>query len=220
MANYLKFLEFMSNSGYKLKTVYDIGACRGQWSQELKLKYGNAEIILFEANSSYQEILENSGFKFFNVALSNPGREYVDFYNGTNTGDSYYKENTKHYDLQDSIRLSCKTLDGIIEENDLPIPNFIKIDTQGSELDILAGAESILRYVDFIYTECPIIRYNIGAPDMGDYLEFFRNRNFVPVDIYEIHKAENILLQVDIMFVRSDIKEQYLGPSIYIRPLA
>ena len=219
MPNYIKFLAIIEAAGYKLKTVYDIGACRGGWSREFKASYPNAEIILFEANPSYKEALESSGFKFFNVVLSNPGREYVDFYNGTNTGDSYYKETTKHYDLQTSIRLPCKALDSVIKENNLPLPNFIKIDTQGSELDILTGSSSILDSVDFIYTECPIIRYNDGAPSIADYLDFFRNKNFIPFDIFEVHRAENILLQIDIMFVRSAIKEQYLEPSVYIRPL-
>lgn len=216
----MKFLEHMETLGYKTKIVYDIGACQAAWSKELKANFRNIEIILFEANPAYKTSLENSGFKFFNDVLSNPGREYVDFYNGTNTGDSYYKETTKYYDQQSSLRLPCKTLDKIIKENELPVPNFIKIDTQGSELDILKGAQSVIDQVDFIYTECPIIRYNEGAPNISEYLEFFRSKNFIPIDIFEIHRAENILLQIDIMFVRSVIKERYLGSSDFIRPFA
>lgn len=216
----MKFLAHMETLGYKTKVVYDIGACQAAWSKELKANFRNIEIILFEANPAYKTFLENSGFKFFNDVLSNLGREYADFYNGTNTGDSYYKETTKYYDQQSSIRLPCKTLDKIIEENELPVPNFIKIDTQGSELDILKGAQSIIDQVDFIYTECPIIRYNEGAPSISEYLEFFRSKNFIPIDIFEIHRAENILLQIDIMFVRSVIKERYLGSSDFIRPFA
>lgn len=220
MSIYMKFLEHMETLGYKTKIVYDIGACQAAWSKELKANFRNIEIILFEANPAYKTSLENSGFKFFNDVLSNPGREYVDFYNGTNTGDSYYKETTKYYDQQSSLRLPCKTLDKIIKENELPVPNFIKIDTQGSELDILKGAQSVIDQVDFIYTECPIIRYNEGAPNISEYLEFFRSKNFIPIDIFEIHRAENILLQIDIMFVRSVIKERYLGSSDFIRPFA
>jgi len=217
MPNYMNFLIQMKNSGYQLKTVYDIGAFKGEWSATLKKYYHNVEIILFEGNPEYNEILSNSGFQFFNKVLSNPGREYVDFYNGTNSGDSYYKETTKHYDNQTSIKLQSCTLDSIIKKKDLPWPNFIKIDTQGSELDILLGADLILNYVDLIYIECPIIKYNDGAPNISDYLEFFKSKNFIPVDIFEIHRSENTLLQIDIMFIRYDTKLKYLGSFENIR---
>jgi hypothetical protein len=92
--------------------------------------------------------------------------------------------------------------------------------TNTGELDILCGAESFIRDVDLVYTECPIIRYNAGAPNIQDYLDYFRNRQFIPIDIFEIHRAENTLLQVDIMFMRKEYKERLLGPNDFVRPLA
>ena len=191
MRELVSFFKKIQIHGYDLKTVYDIGACYGDWSNKFSDNFPNADLILFEANPSYSRILSESKFKNFNVVLSNPGRQYVDFYNGTNTGDSYYKETTKFYDDQGHIRLPCTTLDAIIEQNKLMLPNFIKLDTQGSELDILSGFSNI-SYVDFCYIECPIINYNHGAPKINDYLDFFRINNFIPLDILEIHKMENI----------------------------
>ena len=209
----------MSQAGMSIKTVYDIGAWQGGWSRQVKSQaLPNSEFILFEANPAYDAELAQSGFKYFRTVLSNPGREYVEFFNGTNTGDSYYKETTTIYDNQPSIKLDCTTLDKLISEHNLPIPNFIKIDTQGSELDVLSGA-SFLDQVDLVYTECPIICYNKGAPTIQEYLDFFKMRNFIPVDIFEIHRGEETLMQIDIMFMKKDAKEQFLAPNIHIRPL-
>lgn len=209
----------MSQAGMSIKTVYDIGAWQGGWSRQVKNQaLPNSEFILFEANPAYDAELAQSGFKYFRTVLSNPGREYVEFFNGTNTGDSYYKETTTIYDNQSSIKLDCTTLDKLIAEHNLPIPNFIKIDTQGSELDVLSGA-SFLDQVDLVYTECPIICYNKGAPTIQEYLDFFKMRNFIPVDIFEIHRGEETLMQIDIMFMKKDAKEQFLAPNIHIRPL-
>lgn len=212
------FIQRLSAAGLDLSVVYDIGACVGDWSKHFQKCLPNSEFILFEANPFYIDYLKNTGFKYFEVALSNPGRNFVTFFNGNNTGDSYYKENTSWYETQPGIELECKTLDYMIETHNIPIPNFIKIDTQGSELDILAGASFIDR-VDLIYTECPIICYNSGSPTIQDYLNFFKSKNFIPVDIFEIHRAEETLLQIDIMFVRKDIKDRYLEPNTSIRPL-
>jgi FkbM family methyltransferase len=217
----INFLQKVQQAGLKIDTVYDIGAFNGSWSRQTKaLACPDAEFFLFEANPVYDQVLESTGFSYLcGTALSNPGRETVEFYNGTNTGDSYYKETTKHYDNQGTIQLPCTTIDKAILEFNLPIPQFIKIDTQGSELDILSGAEGILDRVDLIYTECPIVRYNSGAPDFQEYLNFFKKHKFIPIDILEKHHAENTLIQVDIMFMRYDAKQQYLGANDFIRPL-
>jgi FkbM family methyltransferase len=216
----INFLRQIQNRGLRIDTIYDIGAYKGDWSRQIKdLACPNSKFILFEANNSYVHNLINSGFINFNVTLSNPGREYVDFYNGNNTGDSYYQETTEFYANQPSIRLPCTTLDKVVKENNLPIPNFIKIDTQGSELDILFGAESFIDRVDLIYTECPIICYNKGAPSIQDYINYFKKKEFIPITIFEIHRIEETLMQIDIMFMRREAKELYLQPNHYIKPL-
>ena len=219
MRELISFFKKLEVNGYSLGTVFDIGACYGAWSSAFSNDFPSAELILFEANPVYADLLSHLKFRHYNVLLSNPEREFVDFYNGTNTGDSYYKETTKFYDHQSFIRLPCETLDAVIDRYNLPIPNFIKLDTQGSELDILSGFTK-LDLVDFCYVECPIINYNKGAPQINDYLDYFRGNKFVPLDILEVHKMENILVQVDIIFAKDDIKNRYFGESDKIRPFA
>ena len=216
------FLRDIQQAGLKIDTVYDIGACQGEWSKWHKsMVMPHANFILFEANPAYQNVLMSTGFKSYcGIALSNPGRSQVEFYNGTNTGDSYYKETTIWYDNQGTITLPCATIDELKQRDNLPVPQFIKIDTQGSELDILSGADSFIRQVDIIYTECPIVKYNAGAPNIQDYLDFFKARQFIPIDIFEIHRGENTLIQVDIMFMKKETKERLLGPNNIIRPFA
>jgi len=219
MDNLSNFLRMMQSLGLEINIVYDIGACKGVWSQKTKNEVlPNANFFLFEANPAYVEDLIKTGFSYCSTVLSNPGREYVDFFNGTNTGDSYYQENSKHYDNQSTIKLKCTTLDNWVKEFKLPIPNLIKLDTQGSELDILKGSANIIDKVDMVYTECPILCYNKGAPKIQDYLDFFKSKNFIPVDLLEVHKFESMLLQVDIMFMRKEIKEQYMSPTDVFRP--
>jgi FkbM family methyltransferase len=217
-----EFLRQVQSAGLAINTVYDVGAWDGNWSRITKSNaIPNANFVLFEANPVYKEGLESTGFtSFCGMALSNPGRTSVEFYNGTNTGDSYYKETTKFYDDQGTITLPCTTLDVLKQSANLPTPQFIKIDTQGSELDILSGADSFIKDVDLIYTECPIVRYNAGAPDIQDYLDFFKQREFIPIDVFEIHRGEATLIQIDIMFMKKESKERIFGPNNFIRPFA
>ena len=211
-------LTRLRKDGVPLKTVYDIGAHTGQWTQVVRQYLPSSEFVLFEANPAYRDVLAASGFRSFVRCLSNPGRVTADFYNGTNTGDSYYKERSTVYDGQGSINMICSTLDDMIAWHKLPPPSFIKLDTQGSELDILAGADNALDYANLVLCECPIVNCNAGAPGMGDYLEFFAKRRFLPLLITEQHGLEQILVQVDILFMKESAKVRYVGPHKVLRP--
>jgi len=212
------FLKNIQKLGLRIDTVYDVGAHQGRWSLDTKTVCPNSQFILFEANPTYAKDLKESGFRSFNMLLSNPGRTHVDFYNGSNTGDSYYKENTVYYQNQNSIRLPCHTLDDIVKNYNLPIPEFIKLDTQGSELDILEGSKSFIDQVDLIYTELPILCYNSNAPNIQDYIDYFKKIGFVPIDVFNKHHCDNILIQLDIMFMRFQTKERIIGHTQSFNP--
>lgn len=213
-----KILFAAKSNGLVINTVYDIGACNGSWSMNMRYNLlPNAKFYLFEGNPAYEEQLKSRNMPYFITVLSNPDRGEVEFFNGTNTGDSYYKETTKIYDTMSSIHLPTQTLDNLIQEQDLPIPQFVKLDTQGSELDILAGAKIILGKTEFLLTEMPIVEYNKGAPKFSDYVDVMKENGYVPIDIIDIIRAEDTLLQIDILFMLKDAKEKFLGKYDVIR---
>lgn len=214
------FLQDIQKKGLKIDTVFDIGACVGNWARQMKnTVLFDSNFFLFEALPDHENALKETGLPYIIGVLSNPGRESVEFYVGKDTGDSYYKENTGHYDNRESVTMPCFTLESVVDSNEMPLPNFIKIDSQGSELDILKGFEKYLDKVDLIYLECPFIVYNLGAPGLQEYLEYMKSKRFIPVDLLQIHNSENTLLQIDVMFMREDSKNKYLGSNKYIRPL-
>lgn len=204
--------------GMKIDVVYDIGACTGDFSRNLiHTVLPTSQYYLFEANIAYLPSLIYPGFNSYIATLSNEGREEVEFWVGLNTGDSYYKETTTIFDDKDAKMLPCTTLDKMIADKNLPIPNFLKIDTQGSELDILSAAKSVMGKTELILCECPIIEYNKGAPNISEYLNFFREHDYIPVEVNEIHRAEDTVLQIDLIFMLRSAKNQFLGENRVIR---
>jgi FkbM family methyltransferase len=209
-----EFLLDIQHRGLVINTVYDIGAHKGWWTQEMKYSVlPQADFYMFEANPVNEPWLEHLDVPYYIGLLSDQVRDDVKFYAINGTGDSYFQENTTHYDETNFKLMSCTTLDTVVSSTNLPTPNFIKIDTQGSEIDILRGASSIIPNVDLVYLECPIICYNKGAPTMQDYLEYMRSQNFMPIDLLEIHRAEDTLLQVDIMFINIATKARIYGQN-------
>ena len=96
----------------------------------------------------------------------------------------------------------------MVKKENLPYPNFIKIDTQGSELDILKGSQQSISECNLIYLECPIIEYNLKAPNITEYIKYLESVGFVPYDICEVHRMDNILIQVDILFIKKSILKE------------
>lgn len=210
-------LQRAISNGMKCDVIYDIGACSGQFSRYIRSIVPSSNFYLFEANIAYFPQLIEPNFNSYIVTLSNEDDKEVDFWVGLNTGDSYYKETTTIYDDKGSKKMKCTTLDTMIREKNLPIPNFVKIDTQGSELDILSAAKSFMGKTEMILCECPIIEYNTGAPKMSEYLDFFKSHDYIPVEITQIHRAEDTLLQIDILYVLRSAKNQFLSQNSVIR---
>lgn len=204
-------IDRLQDNGMVFDVCYDVGACNGSWTRSVNTNIlPNCKFYLFEANQHYLSDLIITGHPFFINVLSNEGREFVDFYPGCNTGDSYYKETTTWYDEQKAVRMPCTTLDKLITERNLPIPNLLKIDTQGSELDILSASKKILGKTEMILCEMPLIEYNSGAPNISEYLNFFRDYGYVPVELIQTHYAEGITFQIDFAFLLKSAKNKFL----------
>jgi FkbM family methyltransferase len=215
--NYTKFLQILYkhklNSNLielikkevEIKTVYDIGAHRGDFSNFLsKTSLKGKDFYLFEANEKNEKYLNKFDFKYFIDVLSDRKKE-VKFYSKSLGGDSYFREQTDIYDDFDAKTKITNTLDNIVEQNNLPFPNFIKIDTQGSEIDILKGAKKVISNCKLIYLECPIIEYNLGSPNLDQYIKYLDSIDFIPYDICEVHYIDKMLVQIDILFIKKSI---------------
>lgn len=190
----------------KIDVVYDIGATDGSFSDRFQDSIDNQPYYyLFEANDEYKNMQKHKfEYQFFNAVLSNTEKT-VDFYKLMGGGDSYYEEITNTYKNVVPIKKQTVTLNSIGKEYNLPKPDLIKLDTQGSELDILQGSTDYLPFAKLVIIECPIIEYNIGAPLLPEYINFMANYGFDPHAITQVHWYNMVMCQIDIAFVRRDI---------------
>lgn len=200
-------MSFLKKRGIAINVVYDIGARHGVYSRELKSVLPKARFFLFEANASCSSILDRTGFRYFISALSTENDREVEFYSLNSSCDSYFKENTDRFKDVKPKRVKTRSLASLAEEHGLPQPDMIKLDTQGSEIDILKGAESLLANCSLVHIEAPVIEANQGAPTFSEYLAFFESRGFRILDITQQHHQESWggLFQLDILFLRKDL---------------
>lgn len=180
-------VDYLKNLNISPKVVYDIGACVLHWTNEAKRIWPNAEYVVFEAMPECEFLFKENNLQYYIGVLSDKEDKEVNFYQNTYHpgGNSYYKENeqissesNKLYNDSNKKLYKTKTLDSIISLKNLPMPDLIKIDVQGAELDVLKGAKDALKHCKDLILELQIVEYNKGAPLRDEVINYVENLGF------------------------------------------
>ncbi len=201
----------------EIKTIYDIGANKGDWTRTYSHYCKNlVAFYMFEANPIMIKP-EDLNYEWHNVLLSSEDNIEVTFYSISGPGDSYYRERSRQYSKEGpQLKLITRKLGSYIKEKGIPNPDIIKIDTQGSELDIIKGAKNIFEKSKLIILEVPIISYNEGAPKTSNYIDEMTSMDFIPVGIDQIQYIDNTVIFMDMIFMKSSTKYMTLGNSKFL----
>jgi FkbM family methyltransferase len=187
------------------KTVIDVGAYEGNWSRMARGIWPDSRILLVEPNIAKQAhltgVARDINASVFCELLGAEDNVVVP-YNVMESGSSVLSERSPLERVVE--RRSLRRLDSIVGE--IVGPAFLKIDTQGYELEVLKGSISILRSIDAILLEVAIIEVNEGAPLLHEVLVHMKSIGFVTYDLLEIHRRplDQALNQIDILFIRED----------------
>jgi FkbM family methyltransferase len=169
--------------------ILDIGANDGFWYLQNKDKFPMCNFTLVEANIENENKLKQLNVEYYIECLSDIEKE-VDFYitkdSPTTTGASYYRENTVFFsdDNIKIVKIKTKRLDDLFPNR---IFNIIKIDVQGSELDIIKGGQRIFSNARKVIMEVPVdgVEYNFGAPKRKDYFDIMQSMGFTSYKIIQ-----------------------------------
>jgi FkbM family methyltransferase len=92
------------------------------------------------------------------------------------------------FKIVDTVRIDVDTLDHQLEEHDIHDVDFIKLDTQGSELSILRGSQSTLSESVFgLEVEVEFQPMYQGQPLFAEVEQFLTERGFELFDIRPVH---------------------------------
>ena len=121
-------------------------------------------------------------------------------------GSSIYRETEgKHVDGKDRT-VPLKTLDTLCHECELSGPYLIKVDVQGAELDVMAGAKQVLGQTEMVILETSLFQFFVDGPQFHDTVSVMREYGFVVYDIFglQYRLLDGALSQVDLLFVREE----------------
>jgi len=168
--DHVKYLQDLKQSGFEPNVIYDIGACVLHWTNEATKIWPNATFILLDATPQIEFLYKDHNYAYHMGVLSDEDDKMVNFYYNEYSpgGNSYYREisidHGLHYPEHKYLKLPTKKLDTVIKERNFPLPDFVKIDVQGAELDIIKGGKNTLKHATRLVVELQHMQYNAGAP--------------------------------------------------------
>jgi FkbM family methyltransferase len=173
-------------AGVSIRTVYDVGAHCGSWSQAGLGLFPLATFHCFDPLPHAAAWASSEPRATFHQLLLGDRQTKVPFFSTGSTGDSIYREATGWYRDQQPQWMPMHRLDAVVAQRRLPPPDLLKIDAQGAELDILRGCQSLHSEISLIQLECSLVPYNTGAPLIGAVIEQMRAWGFLVVAIEPI----------------------------------
>jgi len=182
--DHVAYLKRLKENGFEPKVIYDIGSCVLHWTKAAKELWPEATFILFDAFAEAEFLYE--GYDYHIGALSDEEKE-VNFYQNEffPCGNSYYREigsPANYFPKNNSIRKRTFTLDKVVKERGFPLPDFIKIDVQGCEIDILKGGMETVKHATRLIVELQHMEYNEGAMQASESVPIIEEMGFRCVD--------------------------------------
>jgi FkbM family methyltransferase len=198
-----KRLIFYKKNNINFKKVLDIGAYKGEWKDLFQKIFPESDILMIEANKNKEDILKKKGNYIIALLGSEDGKE-VDYFKCTDdkidTGNSVYLENTSM--KFNPEKRKTKKLSSLLDPNDKF--DLIKIDVQGSEIEVIEGGKSIIKNSNFLLVELSLQNYNEGAPKLLEVINKLNEYNFELIDIIDRNYRNNVLVQIDGIFKNKD----------------
>jgi FkbM family methyltransferase len=147
-------------------TVFDVGANRGEWSQQvLNHCQGEARVFAFEPNpvsfselSAWVEMSRPGSITPIEAAAAGaPGFRPFQVYDWQDEFSGFYRRTHPVFDGRPprTIEVRALTLDDFCRERGVRNVNFLKLDVEGAELEVLTGCRRLLAQarIDFIQFE-------------------------------------------------------------------
>jgi len=201
-------LRRMQRLGFNPAVVIDVGAYIGEWARDLKRIFPGARILMVEPQPSHLDRLRAvaaafNGVELAPVLLGAQERGSVPFHM-CESASSVLMESARPT-VVSTISVPMTTLDKVTANTVFVRPDFIKLDVQGYELEVLRGAGLALASAEAVLMEVNLIGILDGAPLFHEATQFMSELGSQVYDICTFFRRpyDGTLWQVDVIFVRS-----------------
>lgn len=205
-------LKFLSRTLTDVKHILDVGAHSSEWIRNAIIHFPGSTAYLIEPleemeNNLKKFCLEFPGSKYF---LNGAGEKEDILYlslNDTLEGANFLIAENKNLQIRNVQRkVKIITIDTLIENGEIEIPELVKLDVQGFELNVLRGANELFGKTEVFILEVSLFEFMKGIPTFSEVISFMAERGYEVYDFSGFLRRpyDGALGQMDICFVKKD----------------
>jgi len=199
-------LRNLARLGFRPRFIVDVGAYQGEWTQLCRAAFPETPVLMVEAQPGKMEGLRAiAGALGGDVQVANAllgpedGVEVV--FQEMETGSSVFPESSPRE--RQSRTMPTTRLDSLLKKTGAPPVDFLKLDVQGYELEVLKGGAQALGQAEVVLLEVSLMPVNAGAPPFEAFITFLDQAGFRLFDLCgEGRRRDGVLWQMDLMFLR------------------
>ena len=203
--NTLKKIEF------EPKHIVDVGANHGTWTREALLYFPDAFYTLLEPQNwlskSFQDILENNQKVTYHPVGAGVTKGSF-LFTIVDRDDScsfrYTKEEAEKEGLE-QIEIPVVTLNDLLSEGNFPIPDIIKIDAEGLDIEVLKGASNYFGKTEVFMVEAGVMNKFFDNSFLK-LINFMDENGYRLFEITDLNRPFDlkILWLVELVFIKKD----------------
>ena len=198
-------LERLARQGFNPKLVFDVGAYRGDFARVCRTVWPTARIVCFEPQKAIlpelrQYALETPQTEVFEYLLGAQENSQATL-NEAATASSVLLE--KDGPIHPKATYEMRTIQSFIESETNRAPDFLKLDVQGYELEVLKGTSAYLDGIQVILAELNLLDIHEGVPLIEEVVGWLAERGWAAFDILWSNSAPigRRAWQADFLFV-------------------
>ncbi|HYE31034.1 MAG TPA: FkbM family methyltransferase [Methylomirabilota bacterium] len=211
--HYVRLLRYY-DEGFRPKVIYDIGGHQGLWAEMAQAIFNPDGIIVFEPQKSLHSVIDqrrrpSGSWQILDVALGDRD-EARDMHVTDNEAASSLLQpvtsgvpETWRTNVVSSTKVAVRTLDNLARELNLPKPDFVKIDVQGFEGQVLKGGASTFPHARRMVVEVSLREIYQGQAYVPEILAQANELGFALEDINDaVRDHSGRLWQADLWLRR------------------
>jgi FkbM family methyltransferase len=213
IGNIVGFLADIRARGFMPRGIMDVGANRGDWTRLALSMFPDASVIMIEPQDEMQPYLcklcsSVSGCHYVKAGAGREVGELVQTIWPDLAGSSFVPEPDSSQ-LQSGRQRKTRvvTIDSLLSAT-YPefVPDLIKLDIQGFELEALSGAKTTFGRTEVFIVETSLFRFLPRQPVMREVISFMFDRGYEFYDItgYQRRPYDGALGQADLAFVKAE----------------